>query len=94
MVQNNQTTGFFGCFILSFWCHLGTPNRPKKEDKSPLVGGMYSPMARLKNKPVIKSVGPLLKEKWSKTTRKQFLMVFFTILGPLGHPKMDLKNTQ
>jgi hypothetical protein len=39
---------------------------------------MYSPMFKLKNNPLTKSLGPFFQEKWSKTTRKQgFFMLFF-----------------
>jgi hypothetical protein len=47
-------------------------------------------MSKLKHKPLTTSLGPFLKEKWYKTTRKQVFMLFF-ILGPFGHPKMDPK---
>jgi hypothetical protein len=39
---------------------------------------MYDPMSKHKNKPLTKSIGPFLQEKWSKTTRKQ---VFYAVFG-------------
>jgi hypothetical protein len=56
------------------------------------MGGTYDPMFKLKNMPLTKSFGPFFKEKWSETTRKQvFMLFFFFILGPFGHPQMKKK---
>jgi hypothetical protein len=38
-------------------------------------------MSKHKNKPLTKSLGPFLQEKWSKTTRKQ---VFYAVFGHFG----------
>jgi hypothetical protein len=49
-------------------------------------------MSELKNKCLIKSLGPFLYEKRSKTTRKQvFYTVFLHFLWSFGHPQMDPK---
>jgi hypothetical protein len=54
------------------------PNGRKKVLKGPQVGGIYDPMSKHKNKPLTKSLGPFLRDKWSNTTRKQDLYwVFF-----------------
>jgi hypothetical protein len=34
-------------------------------------------MYKLENKPLTKSIGPFFKEKWSKTTAKQFFYPVF-----------------
>jgi hypothetical protein len=36
---------------------------PQNIDNGPQVGGMYVPMYKLENKPLPKSIGPILKEK-------------------------------
>jgi hypothetical protein len=43
-----------------FWGIWAPKNGPKKVLKGPQVSGMYAPMSKLENKPLIKSVGPLL----------------------------------
>jgi hypothetical protein len=72
-------------FFIPLFYHFGAiweaPNGPKKVLKGPQVGGMYDPMSKLKNKPLTKSIGPFLQEKWSKTTRKQF---FYAVFGHFG----------
>jgi hypothetical protein len=50
---------------------------------------MYGPMSKHKNKPVTKSLGSFFQEKWSKTTRKQVSLLFFTILGDPQTDQMD-----
>jgi hypothetical protein len=76
--------------LFSFFAIWAPPNRPKKDHKGLQVGRMNGPMSKLKNKPLTKSLGPLFKEKWSKTTRKLFcsmLLLFFSVL--FGHPQID-----
>jgi hypothetical protein len=57
---------------------------------------MYGPMSELKNKCLIKSLGPFLYEKRSKTTRKQvfyfFFSLFMVIWAPPNGPKNLLKD--
>jgi hypothetical protein len=57
------------------------PNGPKMVYKDLQVSGRYDPMYELKNNPLTKSLGQLLKKKW--TTRKKVL--FLAILGPFGY---------
>jgi hypothetical protein len=52
---------------------------------------MYYPMSKLNHKPITKSLGSFLKEKWSETTKKQFFLLLF-ILEPFRHPQIDLKR--
>jgi hypothetical protein len=65
-----------------FLAIIVSPNGPKMVYKGLQVSGRYDPMYELKNEPLTKSLGPLLKKKWSKTTRKKVL--FLAILGPFG----------
>jgi hypothetical protein len=53
MVQNIQKMGVYA--VLG---HLGTSNWTQKGTQGPQVGGMYFPMSKLENKPLIKSIGP------------------------------------
>jgi hypothetical protein len=53
MVQNIQKMGVYA--VLG---HLGTSNWTQKGTQGPQVGGMYVPMSKLENKPLIKSIGP------------------------------------
>jgi hypothetical protein len=77
--------------FLAIWA---PQNGPKKVHIGLQVGGMYGPIFKLKNKPVTKSVGPLFKKKWSKTTRKQVFTLFFVILGNPNGPKKACKGPQ
>jgi hypothetical protein len=47
-----------------------------------------------KHKPITKSLGLFLKEKWSETTRKHVFMIFLSFWGHLGTPKWTQKHTQ
>ena len=83
--------------LMLFFFHFGAiwapPNGPKKVLKDLQVEGTYGPMSKLKNKPLTKLFGPFFKEKWSETIRKQvFMLFFFFISGPLGHPQMNPKR--
>jgi hypothetical protein len=73
-----------------FFFHFGViwacSNGPKKVPKGPPMGGMYGPMFRLKNKPLIK-----LLEEMVRNNQKTGFHVF-SILGPFGHPQMDPKR--
>jgi hypothetical protein len=91
-IKNKPLTKSLGPFFKEKWSktsakqvfypvfyHFGAiwapPNGPKKERKGPQVGGMYDPMSKHKNKPLF------LREKWSKTTRKQFYYAVFSHFG-------------
>jgi hypothetical protein len=54
-------------------------------------------MSKLKNKPLIQSLGPF-QEKWSKTTRKLVFYVVFGLFGaiciPPNGPKKIFKGPQ
>jgi hypothetical protein len=85
MVQRKKKKVFVFGHLGAIWAPA---NRLKKEDKSPLLGGMYSPMSKLKNKPLTKSLSPLSMEKWFKTTGKTvFLWWLFSLWGHFGTPK-------
>jgi hypothetical protein len=55
------------------------------------LGGMYSSMSKLRNRPLTKSLGPLFCPKWSKWCPKQpenkFLMLFMAIMELFWAPK-------
>jgi hypothetical protein len=53
---------------------------------------MYGSMSKHKNNPLTKSLRPLLYDKWTKTTKKTFFMLFLVILEPFWHPQMDPKR--
>jgi hypothetical protein len=67
MVQNKQKIDI----LMMFLDIMVPPNGSKKVFKGLQVSGRYDPMYELKHKPLTKSLGPLLKKKWSKTTRKK-----------------------
>jgi hypothetical protein len=85
MVQNNQKQLFYADF-----CRLGAiwapQNGPKKVDKGLHVGGMCGPLYKVKNKPLNKSLGLFLEEKWSKATIKK---IFYAVFGHFGPIKVD-----
>jgi hypothetical protein len=83
MVQNNQITGFVYCF----WAILGNPKWTQKVHIGPQVGRLYGQMFKLENKPLTKSVMPILSVKMVQNIINNFLMLFFPILWPIGKPE-------
>jgi hypothetical protein len=57
LVCNDQKTDFYAVFS-HFGVIWATPNGPKKVLIGPQVGRTYGPMLKLKNKPLIKLLGP------------------------------------
>jgi hypothetical protein len=62
------------------------PNGLKKIHKGWKVGRMYGVMSELKNKPLTKSLVHSFKRNGGKQPENRIFMLFFTILGPYGHP--------
>jgi hypothetical protein len=90
LVWNNQKTGFYEFFHFKvIWAR---PNGPKKVPKGLQVGGMYGPMFKLKNKPLIKLLGGMVQNN-----QKTGFYVFFhfgAVWAPPTGPKKIPKGLQ
>jgi hypothetical protein len=99
IVQNNQKTGFFCCFSLLFWGHLGILKMNQKGyPNARKWARCMAQCQNFKNKPLTKSSGPFCYEEWSKTTRQQIIYAIFHHFGAVwalpNGPKKVLKGTQ
>jgi hypothetical protein len=82
-------------FSISFLAILGSFGHPQIDPKiysKSQVGEIYGAMSKLKNKLLTKWLGPLLKAKWSKTSRKQIFMLFFCHFGAIWAPPNGSKK--